>query len=538
MKIQDKNLKYLIWIGLIFVVIYSWLPLNQLLQANDLSNFNFKFNTPDEVLNYYFTQNFAENFELFYFEPLNPFLNRVIFPRWALVIEGMVTPGNFLGMDLIYGSLAKIFSIWIIPFLTPIFSVMGILFFYLIVRDWSKNKNLALMSAILLLIFPGWWYFSSRTMFSNVLFLSLVMGGIYFLLKFLNSEKTENKITNSFWYSILIGLFFGLALSVRTSEIVWLFLLVLILLIFNFKKLKDRWQYLILSLGIFVACFIPVMYQNKILYNNYLSTGYNLNTMTENLESGEVSQISYLKAVFLPFGFHPRVMVSVFKNYFVKLFWLWIVLFVMSVIWFFKKKKKLDKNQICYLIILLVVSCWLLVVYGSWYFSDSIGGLISLGSSYVRYFLPIFVLIIPTIAWLLIKIKKKIFLIIIFCLIFGFSFYQVFWQNDESLSAINLRLLENQKQSEKILGIINENDIILMDSGTDKIIMPEHTRMIVPQNDIEWEQIKRILKYQPIYYYHHKEIDVDILNSEKFEKWGLGVERIENNLFLIKNFNN
>jgi hypothetical protein len=376
-------------------------------------------------------------------------------------------------------------------------------------------------------------------MFSNILFLSLAMGGIYFLLKFLNSEKIKNKITNSFWYSILIGIFFGLSLIVRTSEVIWLFLLVLIILLFNLKKLKNKWQYLILSLIIFSACFIPIFYHNKILYNNYFSTGYNLDTMTENLESGEVSKISYLKAIFLPFGFHPRVMWHVFKNYFIKLFWTWIVLFIMSVIWFFKKKKKLNKNQICYFCILFLVSCFLFIYYGSWFFQDSINSnLISLGSSYVRYFLPVFVLGIPAIVWLFLKMKK-VYRIILFCLLIICSIFMVFYKNEESLNAINNQLLNNQKQVKEILEVINKDDIILMDIGTDKIIMPEHTRLIVHQNDIEWKEIKKILDYQKVYYFHHKEADLEVLNKEKFNPHGLKIEEVKNNskqLYLIINY--
>ena len=41
----------------------------------------------------------------------------------------------------------------------------------------------------------------------------------------------------------------------------------------------------------------------------------------------------------------------------------------------------------------LVVSAWLLVVYGSWWFSDNPDPTaITLGSSYVRYFLPLYIL--------------------------------------------------------------------------------------------------------------------------------------------------
>ena len=539
---KDKYFSILAILAIVFFIVYSFLPISQLIWQNEHNiQSSLKFNTPDEVINHYFSEQYAKTGELYYFEPLDNFANRVIFPRWAYVIESRITPGNLLGMDLIYGNLAKIFSTNIIVFLTPFFAVISVLFFYLLIKLFFENKQngskqelgaspIAFISALLMFIFPGFWYYASRTMFHNILFLSLLVIGLYFLIKLFNINK------NKLCVSILTGLFFGLSLITRTSEIVWVFLIILLILVFNLKKLKNLWLYLLLSFVIFSFCFVPVLYQHKILYNNYFSTGYPIHTVSSNLESNEIESINYFQALVLPFGFHPQVIVNhVFYKYILKLFWPWLILFISGLILFLKTKK--TKIQKLYLITLLSIACYLSIYYGSWFFQDSIDfSLISLGSSYIRYFLPLFVFSLPIIAFLLVKIgnylknKNKIIFICYlafaaYCLFFS-SFNQVYLKTSESLINIKNQIIKYQIQNQDLLNYINKNDIIYLSSGTDKVVFPEFKHIIIQQNRVEFLEIKKLLKYKNIYYFHHNEkTNLEELNKEIFNPENLKLEK-------------
>ena len=90
---KNKLLLILVPIGIIFFFIYSYLPISQLgwLKQNN-SDLSLRFNTPDEVINHYFTNQYVETGELYYFEPLDNFMHRVVFPRWAYVVDGKITP--------------------------------------------------------------------------------------------------------------------------------------------------------------------------------------------------------------------------------------------------------------------------------------------------------------------------------------------------------------------------------------------------------------------------------------------------------------
>ena len=155
----------------------------------------------------------------------------------------------------------------------------------------------------------------------------------------------------------------------------------------------------------------------------------------------------------------------------------------------------------------------------------------SLGSSYVRYFLPLYILSLPLLAfflnqlWQRHKIYAKILVTLIMCLLVFISARQVLWSGQESLIAVKNQLLKYRVQAQDLLKQVSENDLILLDKSTDKIFFPERKHLIVPQNGVEWSEIKKILPYQPVYYFHHTaEVSRASLNQTKFNPQGLKVE--------------
>lgn len=520
---QDKTKIILIVFCVIFFVIYSYLPLSQIIQSNiPMDEIGMRFNTPDEVMNFHFTNIFVDENKMYYIEPYNLIANGVVFPRWTKPLGDKITLGTFQGIILIYGSIAKVFSKFVIPFLTPLFAIIGVLFFYGIIK-LIFDRKIALISSILMLIFPGFIYYASRTMFHNILFFSLLLGGLYFLIKLFYFKD------NKYIYAILTGLFFGLSLITRTSEIVWVLLIVLIILGFNFKKI--RWKYLLISSVIFILCFIPVLSNNKALYGSYLATGYS-RVVSENLEEiSHAEQIGLAEAILLPFGFHPRVIVthSIYK-YFIQLFYFWIILFILGLVWFFKSKK--TKNQKMYFWFFSISSIFILIYYGSWFFQDSLDPkLVSIGSSYVRYFLPIYIFALPFIGFLLVKlweVSKKIWnktlvVVLMFCIL-GLSCNMIYSKKPESLVQIKNNLLQYRIQVKDIMSKTHEDDIILTDVSNDKVIFPERKHLIVPQNGDELKPVKLLLEFTDVwFFYRSKDINVEYFNENKFDPYGLQI---------------
>ncbi len=534
---KKKYLKILIIIAVVFALIYSYLPLSQSIHLSQInSNSSLRFNTPDEVINYYFTNQWLQTGEFFYFQPLNQFYNRILFPRWAYVNQAKVTPGNFLGIDLVYGSLAQVFGSFIVPFLTAMFATLLGIFFFLFLNKIFKPQ-VAFLSSILFYIFPGVWYFSSRSMFPNILFIFLILAGLYFLVKLFKQYSGPNiksrQITLSFLWSALSGLFLGLGLTVRSSEFVWVLILVMLVLVYFRRQIKVKILYLVLSFIVFLACFIPIFYHHQILYDNFLSTGYPTSTVTSNLESGEVGAISFLKALICPFGFHPSVFFKyVFPNYFLKLFWPWCLLFVVGVIFLFKQTK--DRAKKYYLITLLFLSAFLAIYYGSWFFEDSLAkNTFSIGSSYVRYFLPLYIISLPLVAMGIsklasfIKSKKaqKIVLLILPLALLYHSIHLIYLQGDESLIQINKNLQQYQIQNQHLVQITKPIDVFYLSPSADKIFFPERKNIIIPQGGVEFNGLNEIAQNFNLYYFHHNSrATAKQLNQEIFNQFNLKVD--------------
>ena len=185
---------------------------------------------------------------------------------------------------------------------------------------------------------------------------------------------------------------------------------------------------------------------------------------------------------------------------------------------------------------LSLVTYYLLLYYGSWIFHDSpIQNLVSIGSSYVRYFLPIYIFSLPFIALLLVKIWqsqriKLLFKFFLFIIFFHYTLYLIhntIFSGPESLPAIKNNLIKYNIQARSILEIVDKDDIILLDMSADKIVFPELKHIIVPQNGVEYEPIRKILILQPnqhIYYFHNNSDEgANWLNKNKFNTESLEV---------------
>lgn len=546
---KNKEMAILAALGLAFFFIYSFLPLAQMTQSSvPIGEVSLRFNTPDEVLNNHFANLYAEKGKMYYEEPLNLLIDGVIFPRWARTVEEKITPGTFQGIILVYGNLAKIIGRATIPFLTPFFAVLGVIFFYLLVKEFFE-KRVVFVSALLMFIFPGFWYYASRTMFHNVLFLTCLLAGLYFLVRVIKTDlhRLENRSTqiHRFVLTILMGLFLGLALITRTSEVVWVALTILIILLILKPKIKNFWPYALIGLLVCALCFLPILHNNKILYGSYFSFGYSSN-VTTNLEDVSTARpIGLFQALLLPFGFHPLNMVRVFYKYVLQLFWPWLTFWLIGIILFFRSKPA--REQKIFLAVPVIIGFWLLSYYGSWKFTDNLSGLVSLGSSYVRYFLPAFVLGLPMAAWGLVRLGRSgksgmVVAGIAGCLLFVVSCYQVFWRGPEALMGVKNNLLNYRLEATDVLKRTQASDVILVDVSQDKIIFPERRHLIVPQNGNELKPIKALLKITNVwFFYRSAEGNFDFLNEQKFKPYGLEIydgEKIDGGgmLFKVKEF--
>lgn len=474
------------------------------------------FNSPDETANYYFSELFAETGQLRQENSLLQITNE-IHPRSINGINNHLVPNSFIGMFLIYGSIAKIFGNWIIIYLTPLIAIIGVLFFYLLIKEIFDKKT-AIISFFLILMLPSYWYFSTKSMMHNILFMDLLIISLYFIILAIKNNKKL--------HYLLSILFLALALIVRSSEIIWVMTIFLSLLICSRKRIN--WKKASTGFLMILIFAIPVIYFN--IQNNGSATSI---AYLENIGPETHTIFHYVKKIILPFGFHPNNMKFTIYNFIFKLIWWHSIALLISLIFIFIKKKEIKKEHWLYIGLWAFLSIFLFVYYGSWLFFDNPDPkAITIGSSYLRYILPYFVFGIPLIAWSLSKIKfhKKYLNNLIIILILGFMFLNsyliVMKCPQEGILKISNDLKTYQNRTDLIIAFTETNSII-MTSRADKYIFPYRNVLYLKSEVYNYENFNKIIDEDiPLYYFGFKFKENDINNVlNKFYQKGLNLSK-------------
>ncbi|OGF29578.1 hypothetical protein A2223_03965 [Candidatus Falkowbacteria bacterium RIFOXYA2_FULL_35_8] len=531
---NNNNYKLiLVVLAVIFFFIYSffaitiWIPGFQ--QTEQVI-----FSWPDAMANQAFVKQFIEhsNFKISF--PDNTLVSQIVHPRSTNVFNDNIVPMSFLGLVLIYGILGKVVTIYGTLLLTPLFSVFGVLFFYGLIKK-VINERAGFISALLLFSLSAYWYYSSLVMLHTVLFISLLLAGMYFLLKSEDFIVDDEYKTQNYIFVAVGAIFIGLSLIVRTVEAPWILLIILLVSLFARKR---WWLKAIIFLVILGITFLPVLYQNKQLYGDYFSVGYlNLEksgTLLDKLPNEfEVEKTNdyfqWVKAVALPFGWNWKNLLKTGFEYFVMFYGPYLFLSIIGLIWFLVEKEK--RKQIwVYLLAVMLAMIWLVFYYGNWQFADSeILKYNTIGSSYMRYWLPVFIMLIPGIGFLfdrLLAVKKwqfflKSIVVVTVILLTGYSFFWAYLTPKDGLLAQKQVLEQNYKRHKQVAGYIEDNSILIVDK-TDKLFWPKYNVVVFLYDYSIFPEINQIIDKYPVYYMSvMPDKDIDFINRTKINQFNL-----------------
>jgi len=383
----------------------------------------------------------------------------------------------------------------------------------------------------------------------NVLFVSLLIIGCFFFVArpLVSLFKERFKFIDIF----LAGFFIALGLFVRTSEFVWVALF--IFLGFWWFRSKDLWKTIFIFLIGFCFGLIPFFSFNQILYQNPLRFGYiqqsvdpisaNLSSVfiQESLPSVVKSSFDNIKSFLFPEGLHWRTLGKNMIWYGFMLFW-WISIFVvlgLIIFWKFIKKEDLKKQSALwfYLVGFILTGIWLSLFYGNAFIYDNPDPTqITIANSYIRYWLPIFVMTTPfaalTITWVLSliqhRLSKNIISFLIFLLFFISSFSLVFFHPQDGIIPMHLKLSKYELIRAEILSSTEPESVIITDRS-DKIFFP-HRRIRYPLRDENTYAIMpKIIEYVPLYYFGitFPSTDFEYLNQVKLKSMDLQIEHLK-----------
>jgi hypothetical protein len=548
-----------------------------------------KWGSPDETANYIFTKLYTQTGQLTIYEKYNPYVDEIMQPRSFRSDSGNLKPVSFLGIILIYGTIAKIFSIKVIPYLTPFFAALAVFFYYLLIKK-IFTARVAWLSTWLLLAFPVWYFFTVHSMFHNVLFVSLLIIGLYFVILSATRARVKNNfLAWRFWrmdwlnlfFAALGGLFVGGALITRTSEALWVIPVLIILWLFNIKKIG--FIKLIIFLAFICLPFIPILSWNQILYGGFFRGGYSeMNRSITTISSAGVNlsktvvvgrfsfaweQLKKIRDNIFFFGFRPVPALQAFKNYFVRMFFWFFWPAFLGFVLFLSRVWKWKKKYWAYLSVYFVVSAILVLYYGSWDFHDNPNiNEITIGNSYTRYWLPIYLGAMPFAAFFISRLSwaifagekleqeplpiltfwkrilnffrpqwpRRMFLVgaaqaVLVMIIFYISFNFLWSGSKEGLLYIDYNNKVLRSEYSQVMAL-TEPSAVIITQYHDKIFFPERkVIMSTLTEDGMNARYKKIVNLLPIYYFNFTfpAKDFQYLNDSKLKSAGLSIKKIK-----------
>lgn len=500
--------------------------------AGSAEVFTHVFNSPDENANFVFSEAFARTGSFSVSEPMNAELGGLIHSRSALGLWETIVPRSFLGFPLIVGSV-----IWLLGpaaglLVTPVLAVIAVLAWRSAVVKVFESDRLADLSALFLMVHPAFWHYTGRTMMHNVAFLAFLIFGAWFLIY--QPFKKHDWINGG-----LAGFMIALAITTRASEILWIVALLAVALWFGRSYISVRaWGAFVLA-GVLVAIPFALMHQSH--YGAFYLTGYTvtdtpqaellLETPPEQVEVGDAPEsASGVLGFLLPFGFHERNIVNNVWWYGVWLYpWMSVPAAIGVVLAFMKK----DTNWRRLAVVLLLLSAWLGVVYGSWNIVDNPDpSVVSLANSYVRYWLPLFALASLFMALAVESIIKKAGTFgvpvgaALSVIVVALSGWLVIFGQDGFVHT-RASLEEFAHKRTVILAQTEPGDIVIVDRA-DKFLFPDR-RVITPlRSEATYGLLPRMAELEDVYYFGitFPREDLRFLNEDKFGEFNLRFEEV------------
>jgi hypothetical protein len=516
--LHSRDIRLLILVGIIFFIIYSFLPLTT----------PAKFVSPDENINLFFSKLYAKNGTLTYTEELNEIASGIIHPRNTVYINGHVAPGSFCGMYVIYGTFGTLDDSLVL-YLTPLIAVIGVLLFYSLVKIYFDRK-IAMISSLLLFVLPPYWYYASRTMFSNILALVFVLAGMLYLSRGVLGSENSGMASKSYPNFILAGLFLGLSLFTRLDYILVVAPFIAIMLI---KLLKERQFTARIShlLVLLVSMTIPLLaffVLNKDIYGGYFVL------LSHITFSGE----AILNAA--PWGFSVTLMTKNFVKFILTVVAMWTVIALLGVIHQLRISRKREQSKVnVYMMFWFLISMVTCFYYlgANFYGADQSFLFPSLSASYVRYLLPLYVLGVPFVAVFLGKLKDKVFARVILITLVVISFIQVIAIDGQSLSYLYMKQRDYMSENDR-LAQITEPDSVILCQYLDKLIFPERRvgcfSELAQQPDLLADIcINLVEKDIPVYVIEDMPFDVEGL-MEALAKRGYELSEIEASMWRVQ----
>ena len=243
------------------------------------------------------------------------------------------------------------------------------------------------------------------------------------------------------------------------------------------------------------------------------------------------SLLKFWQFLILPFVWETKIFFSNIYHYLFLLIWPYYIFGLFGIIAIFKNNSTASKINkkiwLRYLLVVLFLSLVILIYYANWNLADPLVKTYNtISISFVRYFLPIYILLIPLVALGIVfltdlltlkfkvNVKFKFILVLFFILILSiFSFRLAFFAPHDGLLKTRENII-NYYQQFQAVKLIVPSSAVLMTDRSDKIFFSYYS-VIVPQGDLPlWPRIAKLRTAREVFYFTDK-TDEQILAINK-----------------------
>lgn len=489
------------------------------------------FISPDETASAFFARQVSETGSFQVADPLTAQFNDTLYPRSVVAIDGKLVPQSFVGLPVIYGVFVYFFGPFVLFILTPLLTILAALALRTSLRSLF-SPFVADLSSLLFLLHPAMWYYSARGLMHNVLFVCLLIFGVYFFVRrplFHHLERCKHRVgklipIQKHLDPLVSGVFIGLSIFVRASEVYWVLGAAFFLLFCHPKRPKPIEGALLFLMGALLGV-LPFFLFNFFTYGHPLTTGY---TVTESVDVTRSAIASITTAnILFPFGLDLKTAISHIADYGLLLFWWFSALALIGF------GITLPQHRF-YTTLFFLVSLWLGIWYGSWTFFDNPDPTqITIANSHVRYWLPVFILSIPFVAEALVWISSRartrlahgIALTSLMLFVGGMSVRVVFFDGQDALFRVARILKQSAYVKEDVLSRTESDAVIIVDRA-DKLFFPDRHVRYPLRSEETYALMSELITAVPLYYYGITlpEKDTHYLNESKLKSLGLRIE--------------
>ena len=389
--------------------------------------------SPDETAASVFAKRIAVGESMPIAEPSNQHLEQIVHPRSTTVVGATIVPQGFPLQFFLWGWLTRLsgLPIWV---WTPVLAALSLPVLFALFRLVFPTR-IAFTATLLAFVHPAVLYYTSRGLYPNAPQLFVLFWSLWFLA----SSKP--------WKWAVGGALLALAIAFRPSEILWMSIVAAFVVSVQRQRLTP-YHLFAGALGFLGVAGLAFSFYRAV-YGAAL-IGYRVPRATNaSIHFGISSAGAILRHAW---------------DYLAVLFW-WLTIPAAGGLVALLRTQQISNVQVRrYGMFFCAVAIPLLLLYGSWDLRDSVSEQsITIGTSFVRYWLPLSILALPLIVYGLEQIRAHSVLLCL--LLLASLLYPTVW-GFESLA--------------RDIGV-SQQDALLRDEA--KTVLPAHAVLLLERSD-------------------------------------------------------